>query len=156
MIAIQPALKPESIGAARTLFAEYQAALGVDLGFQDFATELATLPGAYAPPRGRLLLAHADGALAGCGALRALDATSCEMKRLFVRSAFRAAGVGQALAAYLIDQARALGYRRMCLDTLPQMAPAQRLYERLGFRDIAPYRHNPIAGSRFLALDLAP
>lgn len=154
LIAIDVAGQRETIAAARALFAEYQAALGVDLGFQDFDAELAGLPGAYAPPRGRLLLACHDGAVAGCGALRPLDDASCEMKRLFVRAPFRSAGVGRALAERLIVDARSLGYRRMYLDTLPQMGDAQRLYERLGFRDVPAYRHNPIAGTRFLALDL--
>lgn len=154
MIAIGPAVDDAAIDAARALFAEYQAALGVDLSFQNFDAELGGLPGAYAPPRGRLLLARHDGALAGCGALRPLDATACEMKRLYVRPAFRSSGAGRALAEFLIAEARAAGYRRMCLDTLPQMAAAQRLYQHLGFRDIAAYRHNPIAGTRFLALDL--
>jgi GNAT superfamily N-acetyltransferase len=138
----------------RELFREYQAALGVDLGFQRFDAELAGLPGDYAPPRGRLLLASVGDACAGCIALRPVDADACEMKRLYVRPEFRATGLGRLLAQHVIDEARAIGYRRMCLDTLPSMAGAQRLYESLGFRDIPAYRYNPIAGTRFLGLEL--
>jgi len=138
----------------RTLFHEYQQELGIDLSFQDFGAELAGLPGAYAPPSGRLLLARSDGREAGCVALRPLAGGDCEMKRLYVRPEFRAARLGLLLAERLIAEARGIGYARMCLDTLPSMGRAQRLYEALGFRDIPPYRHNPIAGTRYLALDL--
>ena len=138
----------------RTLFREYQHELGVDLSFQDFGAELAGLPGAYAPPRGRLLLASSAGSAAGCIALRPLDGGDCEMKRLYVRPEFRAARLGLLLAERLIAEARAIGYRRMCLDTLPSMGRAQRLYEALGFRDIPAYRPNPIRGTRYLARDL--
>jgi ribosomal protein S18 acetylase RimI-like enzyme len=156
MIDIRQADDPAAIEAARGLFREYQEALGVDLGFQGFDAELAGLPGEYATPRGRLLLAYVDGALAGCVALRPLGADACEMKRLYVRPAFRADGVGRRLVERVMNEAGAQGYRRMCLDTLPTMDGAQRLYERLGFTDIPAYRHNPIAGSRFLGLDLGP
>jgi putative acetyltransferase len=142
------------IPTVRTLFAEYQQSLGVDLSFQDFATELATLPGGYARPRGRLFIARNGDAVVGCIALRPIDADTCEMKRLYVRPAHRSSGAGRFLAERLIAEARAIGYRRMVLDTLPTMAGAQRLYERLGFVDIPPYRHNPIAGTRFLGLQL--
>jgi ribosomal protein S18 acetylase RimI-like enzyme len=154
MVSIHQAETAESIFEARSLLDEYQAALGVDLGFQDFENELASLPGQYAPPDGRLLLASADGAVAGCVALRPLHDGACEMKRLFVRPAFRAHGVGRMLAERVIAEARVIGYQRMCLDTLPSMGRAQQLYELLGFREIAPYRHNPIAGTKYLALDL--
>ena len=153
-IAIEVAIDADAIAGARALFIEYQSALGVDLSFQQFDAEVARLPGEYTPPRGRLLLARVGGCLAGCGALRPLEAETCEMKRLYVRPAFRATGLGRVLTERLIDDARSLGYRRICLDTLPTMSQAQRLYAKLGFTDIAPYRHNPIAGSRFLALDL--
>jgi putative acetyltransferase len=154
MISIDNATSAESFAEARRLFVEYQAALGVDLGFQDFGNELANLPGQYSAPAGRLLLAGVDGLVAGCVALRPLSGDACEMKRLFVRSTFRAHGVGRMLAERVIAEARAIGYRRMCLDTLPSMGRAQRLYEILGFREIEPYRHNPIAGTKYLALNL--
>jgi putative acetyltransferase len=154
MISIEQATTADSIIAARTLFREYQAALGVDLGFQDFENELATLPGQYAAPDGRLLLARADGAIAGCVALRPLGDGACEMKRLFVRPEYRAYGVGRMLAERVMAEARAIGYRRMCLDTLPSMERAQQLYEVLGFREIEPYRANPVAGTKYLGLDL--
>ncbi|HEX5714680.1 MAG TPA: GNAT family N-acetyltransferase [Thermoanaerobaculia bacterium] len=154
MIEISDALDPADIEAARELFREYQEALGIDLGFQGFAAELAGLPGEYAPPRGRLLLAREDGVVVGCVAMRPLSGDTSEMKRLYVRPRSRASGVGRQLAERVIAEARAIGYRRMYLDTLPTMTGAQRLYESLGFEDIPGYRHNPIAGTRFLGLDL--
>ena len=143
------------IAACRELFREYQRSLGIDLGYQDFEHELATLPGKYAPPRGRLLLARAGGDLLGCGALRPLDDGECEMKRLYVRPAARGTGLGRALAARLVAIAREQGYARLRLDTLPAMGPAQRLYEGLGFRDTPAYYDTPVAGTRFMALDLS-
>jgi len=154
MISIESAATADSIAQARILFEEYQAALGVDLGFQDFENELATLPGHYAAPSGRLLLASADGLVAGSVALRPLSDDACEMKRLFVRPAFRASGVGRMLAERVITEARSIGYRRMFLDTLPSMGRAQQLYDALGFREVAPYRYNPVAGTKYLSLDL--
>ena len=154
MISIEQATSLNSIVQARMLFEEYQAALGVDLSFQDFENELAKLPGQYAAPGGRLLLAHADDAVAGCVALRPLNDGACEMKRLYVRPAFRAHGIGRMLADRVIAEARTIGYRRMCLDTLPSMGRAQQLYEVLGFQEIEPYRHNPIVGTKYLGLDL--
>jgi len=154
MVSIKQAATADSFLQARQLFEEYQAALGVDLGFQDFENELANLPGQYAAPGGRLLLASADSRVAGCVALRPLSGDECEMKRLFVRPAFRAHGVGRMLAERIIAEARSIGYRRMCLDTLPSMGRAQQLYEALGFREIEPYRYNPIAGTKYLGLNL--
>jgi GNAT superfamily N-acetyltransferase len=151
MIQIDEAPGPDDV---RELFREYQSALGVDLSFQGFDAEVAALPGEYAPPRGRLLVARCDGDVAGCVALRPLRDDTCEMKRLYVRPQHRKAGVGRQLVERVIAEARAIGYRRMCLDTLPSMGRAQALYEELGFRDIPAYRHNPIAGTRFLGLDL--
>ena len=154
MIEISQAFESDAIDIARGLFREYQEALGVDLSFQGFETEVATLPGEYAYPRGRLLLARDDVAVAGCIAMRPLTGETCEMKRLYVRPPYRAAGVGRQLVEQLIAEARSFGYRQMYLDTLPTMTGAQRLYESLGFKDIPAYRHNPIVGTRFLGLAL--
>jgi ribosomal protein S18 acetylase RimI-like enzyme len=138
----------------RELFQEYAASLGVDLCFQDFESELATLPGNYAPPGGRLLLACWNGETAGCVGLRPLQHGICEMKRLYVRSDYRGFGVGRALAERIIEDAGQAGYSRMRLDSLPSMESAIQLYRRLGFRDVAPYRENPVPGAVFLELRL--
>ena len=151
---IVEAVAPHDLAACRALFREYQASLGIDLGYQDFEQELATLPGKYAPPRGRLLVARLGDELLGCGALRPLGDRDCEMKRLYVRPAARGTGLGRALAERLIAIAREQGHARMRLDTLPTMGSAQRLYEALGFGDTPPYYATPIAGTRFMALDL--
>lgn len=134
----------------RTMLREYAAWLEIDLCFQNFEQELAELPGEYAPPRGRLLTAEG----AGCVALRPIDQEICEMKRLYVRPDHRGTGLGRSLIVAIIDEARAAGYRRMRLDTMPKMDSAQRLYASFGFRDIAPYRYNPEPGARFLELIL--
>jgi putative acetyltransferase len=153
---IVPAADPASLRMARALFEEYAASLGVDLEFQDFGAELEGLPGDYAPPSGRLLLAVDGAETAGCVALRALGPGICEMKRLYVRPAFRGAGWGRRLAERVIAEARQAGYGRMRLDTLPAMGEARGLYHALGFREIPPYRHNPVPGAAFLELPLAP
>ena len=151
---IRPA-RHDELPLVRELFREYADSLGVDLSFQGFEDELARMPGEYAPPRGALLLAGEGGEAAGCVAIRPLEPTDvCELKRLYVRPARRTGGLGRALTLAAIDEARRLGYARMRLDTLPSMVAARRLYTGLGFREIEAYRFNPIAGTRFLELEL--
>lgn len=148
----------EQINDTRDLFAEYAAQLGVDLEFQNFHAELAGLPGEYCAPRGALMLAFVDGQLAGCCAMRPLDAldypNACEMKRLYVRKAFRRFGIGRQLAQAILDAAQIAGYHHLVLDTLNDMESARALYEDLGFQSIPPYYHNPIAGAHYLKVDL--
>lgn len=155
MLRIVDALAVDGLLKARCLFEEYAASIGIDLCFQGFDDELATLPGSYAPPDGRLLLALYEDELAGCVALRKLDKDTCEMKRLYVRPAFRKLGVGRELAHHIIREATSARYRRMRLDSLPSMTSALQLYRELGFREIAPYRDNPVAGAVFLELLLS-
>lgn len=156
MLAIREASEPAGIEKARELLLEYQRSLGVDLCFQGFEVELATLPGRYARPTGRLLLAIDGVSILGVAALRAIDGGDCEMKRLFVRPQGRGLGVGRLLATTLIDEACRAGYRRILLDTLPEMREAQSLYRSIGFSEIAPYCTNPIPGTLYMALDLLP
>jgi putative acetyltransferase len=148
--------RDQTIGVARELFREYAASLGFDLEFQGFSEELATLPGSYAPPLGRLLLAWEREVAAGCVALRPIDPETCEMKRLYVRPAYRGAGLGRRLAERIVREARDAGYGKMRLDTLPAMPGARALYHGLGFRPIPAYRPNPIEGAVFLELTLRP
>jgi len=158
-ITLLPVDASDTIAPAREILREYAASLGIDLRFQDFDAELASLPGEYAAPSGRLLLAYVDGALAGCGGLRALpdadEANACEMKRLYVRPAFRRFGLGRVLAEALLDEARRAGYSAMLLDTLDEMESARELYATLGFVEVPPYYFNPIPGAHYLkaALD---
>jgi putative acetyltransferase len=140
---------------ARELFQEYAQSLGVNLCFQNFEQELARLPGHYAPPDGRLLLAEYDGQMAGCVALHKWEDGICEMKRLYLRPSFRGKGLGRVIAEKIIAEARSIGYQRMRLDTIgPLMKDAVEMYRKLGFREIAPYRPNPIAGAIYMELQL--
>jgi len=139
----------------RELFVEYAQSLGFSLCFQGFDEELASLPGMYAPPSGRLLLVEHDGQLAGCGALHNLDATTAEMKRLYIRSNFRGLGLGRALAERILADAKSIGYQSIRLDTVAgTMDDAIALYRRMGFREIEPYRANPIPGALYMELKL--
>ncbi|MBX9810184.1 MAG: GNAT family N-acetyltransferase [Burkholderiales bacterium] len=140
--------------AVRKLFVEYAESLGFSLCFQGFDQELATLPGDYAPPQGCLLLAKEDGEAAGCVGVRRLDAERCEMKRLYVRIAFRGTRLGRKLAEAALAAAREAGYRRMVLDTLPAMKAARTLYSVLGFKPCAPYYDNACIGSDCFELTL--
>ncbi|GIX23931.1 MAG: N-acetyltransferase [Caldimonas sp.] len=149
---------PEWLEATRGIFREYADSIGIDLAFQGFDEELAALPGDYAEPGGKLLLALLDGELAGCGAFRPAPETdypnACEMKRLYVRRAFRRFGLGRVLAQTLMDDARRAGYSVMLLDTLDDMEAARGLYATLGFEEIPPYYYNPIPGAHYLKVDL--
>jgi len=144
------------IAEARALLEQYAASLGFDLAFQNFAEELAGLPGEYAPPTGALLLAIEGVNAAGCVALRCITGEVCEMKRLFVRPEFQGRGMGRALVLAIIAEGGRIGYERMRLDTAPSMQAAHALYVSLGFYEIAPYRFNPVPGTRFLELQLRP
>lgn len=149
---------PAQLQAIRQIFAEYAEQLGIDLCFQNFEAEMADLPGEYSPPTGALLLALVDGDVAGCCGLRALDSVdytnAAEMKRLYVRKAFRRFGLGRQLAEATLDAARMAGYHSVLLDTLDDMESARALYRDLGFSEIPPYYHNPIAGAHYLKVDL--
>jgi putative acetyltransferase len=149
---------PERLDATRQIFMEYAEQLGIDLCFQNFEAELAGLPGEYQAPAGTLLLAMVDGEIAGCCALRRLDSVdypnASEMKRLFVRKAFRRLGLGRHLAETVLDAARMAGYHSVLLDTLDDMESARALYVELGFESIPPYYHNPIPGAHYLKVDL--
>lgn len=158
VIEVVTATSPEELDATRELFREYAQGLGVDLCFQGFDDELLSLPGDYAAPDGTLLLARVGGAVAGCCALRPLLAcdypNAAEMKRLYVRKAFRGFGLGRRLAEAILDAARQGGYACVLLDTLDDMEAARALYEELGFEAIEPYYHNPIPGAHYLKVDL--
>ncbi|MGI8734615.1 MAG: GNAT family N-acetyltransferase [Pyrinomonadaceae bacterium] len=146
---------PKDVQQVRKLFEEYVSWLGIDLCFQNYEKELAELPGEYAPPSGRLLIAYADDQVAGCAALRDLGNGVCEMKRLFVRPAFRGARLGWNLAEAVLKEARGIGYKRIRLDTLPgKMDRAIAMYRFLGFKDIEPYYNNPVVGAAFMELVL--
>lgn len=157
-IRLVPADMARSFEPAREILREYADSLAIDLCFQDFDTELANMPGDYAPPGGRLLLAYVGDQLAGCGGLRALTdvdyANACEMKRLFVRPAFRHFGLGRTIAEAVVDEARRAGYSVVLLDTLDEMESARGLYATLGFEEVAPYYYNPIPGAHYLKMEL--
>lgn len=155
MTTLRPACFPDDLGRVRQIFREYADGLGVDLCFQGFEDELATLPGKYAEPQGRLILAEDDGQVLGCVAMRPLEDGICEMKRLYVRPAGRGRHLGRQLAAAICRAAKEAGYTRMRLDTLPSMQAAQQLYRSLGFEPIAPYVFNPIEGAVYMEVDLA-
>lgn len=154
VIDIRNAEFPQDADEVHRLFREYADSLGVDLGFQNFDDEVTSLPGKYTPPSGRLLLAWKGDDALGRIALRPLQGSTCEMKRLYVRPQARGMQLGRMLARRLCEEARAAGYTRMCLDTLPTMATAQGLYRSMGFEPIDPYVFNPIEGTKFLALML--
>lgn len=171
MVTVRSAENDDDVRRASLLFQEYAASLSVDLSFQNFEDEVATLPGDYAPPHGRLFLALATDFgrpktvttervgmetlhCAGCVALRKIDNEVCEMKRLYVSNAYRGHKIGRRLAEAAIAAAREIGYGRMRLDTLPEMKQAQQLYRELGFREISPYRYNPVVGTKFFELML--
>ncbi len=153
-IDIRPAELPRDLPEVRRLFREYADGLDIDLGFQGFEAELADLPGKYAPPAGRILLAWRGTEAVGCVALRPVDDRTCEMKRLYLRPDARGGRLGRRLAERLCDEARAAGYARMCLDTIPSMAAAVALYTALGFKPTEPYVFNPVADALFLAREL--
>lgn len=145
---------PEHVATARELFREYQATIGVDLEYQGFASELAALPEPYTPPGGALLIAHAGSEIAGCVGLRPIDSHTGEMKRLYVRTAYRGTGLGKRLVHAILETAQNAGYGELRLDTLASMTAAQALYQRLGFREIPPYNRAHLAGTRFYSLKL--
>jgi len=152
---LSQAESPSQIAQARELFLEYEKALGISLCFQGFEQELAGLPGGYAPPAGRLLLGLYHGELSGCVALHALEPEIGEMKRLYLRPAFRGKGLGQTMVDAIVEEARTIGYRRLRLDTIePLMKSAVAMYRRMGFREIAPYCANPVEGALYMELDL--
>jgi putative acetyltransferase len=154
MIQIAEAHAGKNLQEARKLFEEYAASLEISLDFQDFDDELANLPGSYVPPAGCLLIALWQGQVAGCAALQQIGNGICEMKRLYIKPSFRGLKIGRALAEAVIKKAREIGYARMRLDTLPSMERATTLYAALGFREIEPYRYNPIEGTAFMELTL--
>ena len=154
MIEIQIAETPAAIEVARSLLREYWASFGFDSSFQNFADELEGLPGAYASPSGRLLIAYIDNVQAGCGAFRKLDTLRCEAKRVFVRPEFRGKGVAGAVMQFLIAEARAEGYCEMFADTLPQMTTAIAMYKQLGFQQTTQYSECPTADAIYLRIKL--
>ncbi len=154
MIEIKAAIFPKDLERVVTIFREYISSPSVSLDFQDYETEFASLPGKYANPEGRLLLAWKDGAVVGCAALRKVDGSMCEMKRVYIRSTARGEGLGRRLIESNLAEARDAGYSRICLDVLPEFVAAQNIYESLGFRPAPPVTFNPVPDTKFLGLDL--
>lgn len=154
MIEIKAAIFPKDLERVVTIFREYISSPSVSLDFQDYETEFASLPGKYANPEGRLLLAWKDGAVVGCAALRKVDGSMCEMKRVYIRSTARGEGLGRRLIESILAEARDAGYSRICLDVLPEFVAAQNIYESLGFRPAPPVTFNPVPDTKFLGLDL--
>jgi putative acetyltransferase len=154
MIQIEKVRAGKDLEKIRKLFEEYASSLDISLNFQDFDKELASLPGDYAPPNGCLLMALWQGEIAGSVALRRLSDTVCEMKRLYTRPRLRGLGIGRALCEAIIAEARRIGYEQIRLDTIPSMERARALYRSLGFKEIDPYRYNPIEGASFMQLNL--
>ncbi len=151
---VRAARFPEDAQAVVEIFREYVLSPSVDLAFQGFEEEFANLPGPYAPPDGGLLLARLDERVVGCAAFRKVDATTCEMKRVYVRPAARGTGLGRQLVERVLRDAREAGYARICLDVLPEFVAAQQLYAALGFKPAPAVAFNPVAGTQFLGLDL--
>jgi len=154
MTEIRHARFPQDLETIKDIFREYIGSATVSLAFQDYEAEFAALPGKYAAPQGRLLLAWRGERVVGCVALRQVDATTCEMKRVYVRPEARGEQLGRRLVERILDEARAAGYARMCLDVLPEFSAAQQIYAALGFTDAPPITFNPVPGTRFLGLDL--
>ena len=155
MLRLTQATTKNDLDQARELFKEYEASLGISLCFQNFDDELANLPGDYAPPRGRLLVAREFDELVGCVAMRPVGPTTCEMKRLFLRPAYRSRGLGRVLVEAIIEEARKIGYTHMRLDTITdRMGRAVELYKSMGFVEIEPYYHSPVDTTKFMELDL--
>lgn len=154
MTEIHHARFPHDLETVKDIFREYVGSATVSLEFQDYEAEFAALPGKYAAPQGRLLLAWRGERLVGCAALRQVDATTCEMKRVYVRPEARGEQLGRRLVERILDEARAAGYARICLDVLPEFTAAQQIYAALGFTDAPPVTFNPVPGTRFLALNL--
>jgi ribosomal protein S18 acetylase RimI-like enzyme len=154
MVNIRTATSAEDIKIVRKLFRGYQTSLGIDLCFQNFESEMEQLPGKYGPPEGRLYLAFDGGQVVGCAGLRKIEEGVCELKRLYVPPAYRGRGIGRKLVHQAVEEAHAIGYGHMRLDTLPSMRTAQELYRSLGFRRVAPYTNNPVEGAIFLELKL--
>jgi ribosomal protein S18 acetylase RimI-like enzyme len=154
VIEFKQVIEQDLVNQVKALFLEYAQSLNIDLCFQDFDAELETLPGKYSPPDGILILVLVDGKAAGCAALRKITKDICEMKRLYVRVNYREMGIGSSLVAMVIEEALKLGYQYIRLDTLPEQKNAHAIYESFGFCDIKPYIYNPVAGARYMELDL--
>ena len=154
MLRIGEIEREEDLNEVKKLFGDYASSLEISLDFQDFDNELVHLPGDYSPPDGSILVASWEGEVAGCVALRKFANGICEMKRLYTKPQFRGLGIGRALCEAIIARARRIGYERMRLDTLPSMETARGLYASLGFKEIEPYRYNPIEGAHFMELVL--